>query len=155
MYHPLVRRRIRWRSQKFIHFIYEIPDKINVPTWTPIEDQSNKMDLDQLQWSHFIQLHRFIPLQQEDLVKINLVAKSRQNAKVAQASLGQGSCNDDFLTQSLIGWKYPCLRNGANQQRDQTNDVNTRHTCQAKSLIGWKALESRLLRRRGSPRDVY
>ena len=45
---------------------------------------------------------------------------------------GQGSFNDDFMRQSLIGRKYPHLQNGVNQQRDQTtdqmNDVNTRHT---------------------------
>ena len=38
--------------------------------------RGNNMDLDQLPWNRYIQLHRFIPSQRGNLVKIHLVALS-------------------------------------------------------------------------------
>ena len=47
--------------------------------------RGNKMDLDQLTWFTIFKLHRFIPSQRGDLVKIHLIA--RQSAPPAiQAS---------------------------------------------------------------------
>ena len=58
------------------------------------QDKRNKMDLDQLPCSRYIQPYMFIPSQRVDLVKIHLVARSaeeinkqtqRHNLELSQA----------------------------------------------------------------------
>ena len=58
------------------------------------------MDLDLLPWSRYIQLHRFIPSQQGDLVKIRLVASNTlidvEPYKVA----------DTFVSSALLSVRF-------------------------------------------------